>query len=336
MHKEKVGIAVIGVGRVGITHLDGVKRNDDKATIAAVIDIDESRAKKVANDFSTKYYTSIESALKDPEIDAVVICLSHDLHHPIAMQSMKANKHVLVEKPFALTVRDADEMINLSKEKDLVLMAGMSRRHFLAFHELKKRFAASIGEPFNMLYTMAFYFDENTAPAWWRSEAKTGGLSLPMLGSHSIDFTLWMFERKKPIRVYAEAKDVNPRLEGYDEITLLMKFDDGSIATNFLSLNTKPSRYEGLIIGLKGSAYFSHSGDHVGLIGTANTNVYINGEVIMEGEQNPHAFAVQIREFASAILETREPWVKLDVIRTQVRIMEAAKESIRIGKPIDL
>lgn len=336
MNKKNMGIAVIGVGRVGITHLDGIQKCSDKATIAAVIDIDEQRAKKVAKDFNTKYYTNLQSGLKDQDIDAVVICLSHDLHYPIAMECMKANKHVLIEKPFATSLRDADEMIKFSKEKGMVLMAGMSRRHFFAFHELKKRMKDEIGAPFNLLYTFACFFDENIAPLWWRSEEKTGGLSFSMLGSHSIDFTLWMFEDRKPIRVYAEGKDVNPFLQGFDEVSLLIKFDDESIATNFLSINTRPSRHEGLLIGPKGSAYFTHAGDHIGLIGTASTDLYINGNLIMSGEQEPHIFAVQMREFINAIIEKREPSVRLSQIRTQLRIIEAARESVRLRRPVDI
>lgn len=336
MVEGKVGVAVVGVGRIGITHLDAIKNCADQARIAAVIDIDKSRAEKVAGDFNTKYYTNLEAGLKDPEIDALVICLSHDQHFPVAMEVMKANKHVLVEKPFATRLKDADEMIEFSRGKGLVLMSAMSRRHFFAFHELKKRMKTDIGVPFNLLYTFACFFDENVAPPWWRSEEKTGGLSFSMLGSHSIDFTLWMFEGKKPVRVYAEGKDVNPVLEGYDEVTILIKFDDESIATNFLSINTKPSRHEGLVIGPKGSAYFSHAGDHIGLIGTASTDLFINGALVMSGEQEPHIFAVQMKEFVSAILEKREPWVKLEEIRMQLKVIESARAAVRLRKPVDL
>lgn len=195
---------------------------------------------------------------------------------------------------------------------------------------------SDIGDPFQLLYVFACFFDEHTAPPWWRSEERTGGLTFAMLGSHSIDFTLWMFEGKRPVRVYAEARDVNAALEGYDEVSLLLRFDDGAIATNVLSINTRPSRHEGLIIGPRGSAHFSHAGDHVGLIGTASTELDINGQRIMSGEQDPHIFAIQIREFAGAILERREPWVPLAQVRTQLRVIEAARESVRIGRPVDI
>ena len=336
MSEKKVAIAVVGVGRVGITHLDGIRTCANSATIAAVVDIDESKAKKTAEEFNTKYYTNLDACLNDPDIDAVVVCLAHNLHYPVVMESLKAGKHVLVEKPLATSIGHADEMIKLSREKELVLMVGMSRRHFFAFHEIKKRMAEEIGEPFNLLYTFACFFDENIAPQWWRSEEKTGGLSFSMLGSHSIDFTLWMFENKTPVRVFAEAKEINPMLEGYDEVTLLLKFDDGSIATNFLSINTRPSRHEGLIIGPKGSASFHQYGDHVGLIGTASTDLHINGELVMSGDQEPHIFAVQMQEFADAILENRESWVKLEQIRDQLRIIEAARKSVNIQKPVNL
>jgi predicted dehydrogenase len=301
-----------------------------------VVDLDEARGRKVAADFETKYYRTVAECLKDPEVEAAVVCLSHDQHYPVAMEVMRAGRHVLVEKPLATSVRDADDMIAYSREQHLVLMAAMSRRHFFAFHEIKRRMKTDIGEPLNLLYTFACFFDENVAPPWWRSEEKTGGLSFSMLGSHSVDFTLWMCEGKKPVRVYAEGHDVNPHLQGYDEVSILLKFDDGSTATNFLSINTRPSRHEGLIVGSKGSAYFSHAGDHVGLIGTASADLYINGKLVMQGEQEPHIFAVQMKEFLGAIKEKREPWVSLDQVRLQLRVIEAARESVRRAAPVDL
>lgn len=336
MSEKKVGVGVIGVGRIGITHLDAIKSCSDIASISAVIDIDEARGKKVANDFGTKYYNSIESGLKDPSIDAVVVCLSHDLHCPIAIQCMEAGKNVLVEKPLATTPLDAEKMIAYSNQKGVILMPAMSRRHFFAFHEIKKRMQEEIGEPFNLLYTFACFFDEKIAPLWWRSEEKTGGLSFSMLGSHAIDFTIWMFENKKPIRVYAEGKDVNPVLQGYDEVSIILKFDDGSIATNFLSINNRIPRHEGLIIGPKGNAYFSHYGDHIGLIGTASADLYINGKLVMSGDQEPHIFAVQMREFISSILEKRRPWIDINQVLTQMKVIECARKSVKLMKPIEI
>ena len=100
----KTGIAVIGLGRIGESHLDGIRQNSDKAFIAAVVDVDESRARSTAERHNTKYYLSVEDALKDPAIQAAVICLPHYLHQPVALQIMESGRHVLVEKPWTVNL----------------------------------------------------------------------------------------------------------------------------------------------------------------------------------------------------------------------------------------
>jgi len=298
--------------------------------------MDETRARKVAENYNTKYLTSVDAILKDPETDAVVICLSHDQHYPVAMAAMKAGKHVLVEKPMAITYPQASEMVDFSRRKGVVLMTGVDLRHVIALQELKKRMVAEIGPPFNFLYTMAEYFDENIAPPWWQSAEKTGGLVLPMMGSHSIDQIVWFFEDKKPVRVYAEAQSAIPPFDGYGEVTVLIKFDDGAMATNYLSCHTEPPKIEGMLVGPKGSACFTHKGLYSTLVGIPATDLYINGKLIMGGEQDPHNFAVQMNEFAGAILENRESWVKLEQILTGMKIIEAARKSIMTSQPVNI
>jgi predicted dehydrogenase len=336
MSQKKVGVAVIGCGRVGATHMDSVKKCSDKALLAAVIDLDESRAKKAAHNFGTKYYTSVEAALADPKIDAMVVCLSHDQHHPVAMEAMRVGKHVLVEKPLAITYAQAKEMADYSQEKGVVLMTGVDLRHIFALQDLKKRMTTEIGTPFNFLYVMAENFDESLAPPWWQDSAKTGGLVLPMVGSHSIDQIIWFFEEKKPVRVYAEAQTALPPFEGYGEATLLIRFDDGAMATNYISIQTNPPRIEGLIVGPKGNLNFVHGGLYDTFVGIPATDAYVNGEQVWSGGQELHNFAVQMDEFVSAIQEGREPWVKLKQTLIVMRIIEAARESIVTHQPVNL
>src|SRR5512137_1779391 len=108
--------------------MDAVVKNSNKAFLAAVVDVDEARAKKAAQDFSTQHYTSLDKALEDSKVDAVVVCLPNNEHYPIATKAMKMGKHVLVEKPFAMNPFEAIKMIDYSRKNGLVLMAGMSFR----------------------------------------------------------------------------------------------------------------------------------------------------------------------------------------------------------------
>ena len=325
---KKVRIAVIGLGRISRTHIDAIKYWPEYCELAAVVDVQEDLAKSFSAEFNVPYYTSVDKALSNPDIDAVVICLPHDLHEPICSQACQAGKHVLIEKVMATTVRAGENMVAEAKKNNVKLMVAQSRRFFLAF-ELLRKSLREIGKVKNMLYTFACFFDIKTAPKWWQSKESTGGLVYPMLGSHSIDFTLWTLDDRKPVSVFAQGASNNSDFEGDDDVTIVIGFDDGTHATNFLSINNKPSKHESLIIGEKGSIYFNQTGDHIGFVGTASTDLYVNGQLVMTGEPLPHNFAVQMKEFATSILEDRQPMASGEEILLQLKIIEAAQQSAR-------
>ncbi len=334
--EDKLGIAIVGLGRVGDTHIDAIRLNPDTTRLVAVVDIDESLAKSTAEKSKVKYYTSVEAALGDPDIQAMVVCLPHDLHKRIGIQIMEANRHVLMEKPIATSLADARQLVEKAKEKGVTLMVGQSHRFFFAIQETKLKIKETIGEPFNLIYSSLRPFHRRTPPLWWQDVEKTGGLAFTMLGSHTIDFSLWFYEGRRPVRVYSEARSLNPKLTGMDEIVIVITFDDGSTATNHLSLNTSPSKKDCLIAGPQGSVFFSHSDSASGLVGVFTCDFYLNGELVQSGEQQPHNFALQMKEFSTAILEKREPSVRNSDILNQLAVIEAARKSAEIHQPVDI
>jgi len=340
VQKNKIGVAVIGLGRVSDSHLNAIQLNSGLADIAAVVDIDESRAKASAQKYQTKYYLRTEDALNDPEIRAVVICLPHHLHKPIASQALRTGRHVLVEKPWVINYAEGKELADIASKKGLVLMAGQSFRFQGAMFEAKKLVAqGKIGNPFNLFYIYANHHSELRIPPWWKEIDKTGGLLFTLAGPHTIDYTLWIFEGKKPVRIYSEARSMNPELEGMDEIVITIRFDDGSMATNHLSSNTKPRKHEVFIVGLDGSVgVIQHGGHDPGaLVGVFSGELLLNGEKVpIPQEQGFHQFAVQMREFLSAIREDREPIVKLSSMLTQIAIIDAAQKAAKSHQPVTL
>ena len=326
--EERIGMAVIGCGRIGRTHIESIKELGDIAFLAAVVDTDKDLARQTGDKYGIKFYTSIEEALREPRIGAVVICLPHDLHTPVSMRALESGKHVLVEKPFALSVKDAERMMQAASAKNLIITAGQSFRYFSGLQEAKGRMKSEIGEPFNLLYVLAVCFDTRKAPPWWKSEEKTGGLVLPMLGSHTVDATLWLFEGKVPERVYAEAGSFNPNFEGLDEATILIRFNDGAMATNYLSINTRPSKQECLVVGPKGRIHFRHGDTSIGLVGTGSIELSIGEEVVPDDPEKSNNIKQEEQNFIESILRKSEPLVKPAEILFQMKIMEAARESI--------
>lgn len=337
--KGKLGLAVIGLGRIGKTHLDAIRLNSDVAQLVAVVDLNESLVKSIAEKFNTRFYLSVEEALNDPDIQAAVICLPNHLHTPVSLQIMETGRHVLVEKPWAINMEGGKKMLDKAGEKGVILMAGQSFRFLWALQEAKQRVTKDeIGDPFNIIYIFDTPFDQSGAPAWWRDLNKTGGLLFPGAGSHTVDYTLWIYEGKKPVRVYSEARSLNPDFDGMDEIVITIRFDDDSMATSHLSINTKVTKHECFIAGPKGTLDVIIKGGYTPgkLQSVFSADLFFDGKLVRSDNPEFHQFAVQMREFLEAISQKREPIVKHSEILTQLAILEAAQKSAATHQPVFL
>lgn len=339
---DKIGVAVVGTGRVGKSHLDAIRLNPDTTRLVAVVDADESEAESMAKIYNTKFYTSVEAALNNCDIQAMVVSLPNYLHKPVGLQIMETGRHVLIEKPMAMNLAEGKELVEKAQKKGVVLMVGQSIRFLPGLREAKLRMKEEIGDPFNLIYIMAssaaniLGLGGPTEPSWRQDVTKTGGGSFLLSAPHPVDFTLWMYEGRKPIRVYSEARSINPNRGGMDEIVITISFDDGTMATNYISSNTNPRKWEGLITGPKGSVSFILGDSPVGLVGVFSCDLYINGSIVRSGDQEPHNLALQMREFSEAILQKREPMVKNSEILTQLAILDAAQKSAETHQPVPI
>ena len=105
-----VNVGVIGVGAMGYNHAR-VYYKLEEANLVAVSDVSERTLNKVAKKYDAKGFTDYEDLLKDPEIEVVSVCVPTTFHHDVVMEAIKHGKHVLVEKPIAFTLKEAEDMI---------------------------------------------------------------------------------------------------------------------------------------------------------------------------------------------------------------------------------
>lgn len=323
---KKLRIAVIGCGRIGPTHMNAIKQLEDIARLVAVVDTDKDRAQMMSAEYGARCYYSVDEALGDSDIDAVVITLPNYLHGPVALKAAKSGKHILVEKPMVTSLDDADKIVKLADENGIILMVGQSRHYMQPLQEVK-RLTKEIGKPITLSYTSLIHPSKMDSPQWWMFEEKTGkgGAVIWNMGSHTIDYTLWILEGSAPSSVYAKCHSNNPNFEGYDEAIIVLGFEDGAIATNHLSLNTLPPRHDCLIVGSKGSLYWKF-GTRAPLRGHCgvwpNVELYRNGEIIAQAETvNP--FTLEIKEFIDSIKERREPLTSGRKVRKTIEILDA-------------
>lgn len=134
---DKINVAVIGVGSMGKNHAR-VYSNIDGTKLVAISDINEE-AKNIAEKFNAKYYKDYEEMIKNEEIDSVSICVPTKTHKQVALNMIKNKLNILIEKPIAVTIEEAKEIITAAKKNNVKLMVGHIERFNPVVIELKKR-----------------------------------------------------------------------------------------------------------------------------------------------------------------------------------------------------
>ncbi|MBD5393353.1 MAG: Gfo/Idh/MocA family oxidoreductase [Lachnospiraceae bacterium] len=123
-----IKVGIIGCGKIAqVRHLPEYADNP-YCEIAAVFDVNGERAKEMAEKYNARVYDSYEELLNDSAIDAVSICTSNIVHASITIAALNAKKHVLCEKPMAVTLEDCEKMVAVSKKNNRFLMIGQNQR----------------------------------------------------------------------------------------------------------------------------------------------------------------------------------------------------------------
>jgi len=136
---KKVNIGMIGLGRVAGAHAKGYLAIPDKAKIVATVDLNKSVAERRGADWGAqKWFTDYHSLLRIENVDAVDICVPHYLHAEIAVAVAETGKRILLEKPIATTLEDADRIISASRKACVKFMIAENVR-FVPAHHLAKR-----------------------------------------------------------------------------------------------------------------------------------------------------------------------------------------------------
>src|SRR5450756_917048 len=138
--QREIGIAVIGVGWIGQVHCQAYRQILDvypelpvRPRLAMIVDAAEPVARRVAERFGAdRFATDYQTAMEDPDVQAVDICVGNRLHESVAVAAADAKKHVFCEKPLANTAEESQRMVDAVREADVVNMVGFNYRHLPA------------------------------------------------------------------------------------------------------------------------------------------------------------------------------------------------------------
>jgi len=233
----KLRFAIIGCGRISFKHVEALFSNSQIAELISVCDIVENKAlerkkqyEEVISTAEIKVYTDYIEMLDNEDIDVVSIATESGYHAKHAIDCLNRNKHVLIEKPMALSVKDADDIISLAKEKKKKVCVSHQNRFNPPIQKLRRaieegRFGRIINGTARILWTRD---DNYYKQAPWRGTKALDGGTLMNQCIHNIDLLQWMIGSEVE-RIHAERDTFLRNIEMEDFGAILIRFKNGSI-----------------------------------------------------------------------------------------------------------
>lgn len=351
---KKLKIGIIGVGSISHCHIGGYLNNPN-VELYAFCDINEEQLKAMGEKYGVeRLFTKADDMLALPEIDAVSVCTWNAAHAPCTIAALNAGKHVLCEKPMAMSVEEGLAMKEAAEKSGKLLMIGFVRRYGNDCTILKDFIDNDqFGE---LYYTKATYLRRKGNPGGWFGDMRySGGGPLIDLGVHVIDLVRYLLGNPKPVSVYAatfqklfdrpDVKDTaaytpshvidDLKCDVEDMATALIRFDNGAVLNveASFSLNVKSDSGSIELFGTKAGAkidpeleIFTNINDYM-----ANVNLCAPTALSMDG-----LFNNEIDHFVDCILGDKTCVSPAEDGVEMMRILKAAYESARTGHEVVL
>ncbi|MBN1444715.1 MAG: ThuA domain-containing protein [Candidatus Omnitrophica bacterium] len=275
------------------------------------------------------YFTSLADMLKMKELDLVVDILPHNLHAKTALQCINAGKHVVVEKPFCLTVKEADEMIEAARHAGVMLSVFHNRRwdaDYLTIRDIIDR--GLIGQVFHIECASENYSHPGFA---WRSDKKISGGVMYDWGAHFIDWVLNLAD-SKVISITGELKKLawhSATNEDYGQVYI--KFENGITADYVSSSISAMPRPQWRILGTKGA--LATANNEIRLVSFSSG---IRHEGTVKIADRGVSWASYYRNIADHLLMGEELLVKPEQARRVIAVLEECEKDASSGKKLNI
>lgn len=333
--KRPLNFAVIGCGRIAPRHaqaLQGLASTHDAHLIAAC-DVVESRVNHFTATYGGDPYTDYRAVFDRLDVDIVSICVPSGLHARIGIEAAAAGKHVLVEKPIALTVEDADALIGACEAAGVTLCVVLQNRFNPPMRDLRALVdSGALGKLMLGSATVRWFRPQEYYEDEWHGTLAMDGGALMNQSIHHIDALQWLMGDVES--VFAYTGTLAHRMEAEDVGVALIRFKSGAMATIEGSTITYPENLEGSV------ALFGERGS-VKVGGTAlNRKVFwkVAGQLEHERElltreavDPPSVYGYshreQIAEMIEAVWEGRQPSTHGREARRSLRLVTALYQS---------
>lgn len=271
------------------------------------------------------------------DLDALHICLPTSIHAEAACLALRAGKHVLIEKPIATSMAEAEQMMAEARKTSRCLYTGMTHRFYPEIREAKKRVEdGEIGDLVMIRDSIFEYAGLLGGPSWYRSKQFAGGGTVLSSGVHLVDRVMWFFGRL-PVSVSGVMSSAMLRGEVEDSAQMGLVFDSPCSAQLTFGWLAEPHPLicDLELTGTRGSIVV-HTWEGYECRTAAGVRHY----PIYKSEPHAHKVIIGLRdeiaEFYAAVRDGREPWPTVQETSHAVRVVEAFYEAARTGCTVSL
>lgn len=328
---KNLGICLVGCGFIGSVHAERWRQLSGTKLVACV-DIEEDRAKRFGDAYGfERSGDEIEKLLELGEVDIVDVCTPTYTHKDIVFRCLEYGKHVLIEKPIALRLSDAWEMVRKARAEGLKLMVAHVLRFWSEYVAAKDLMAqGAIGRP-----AVARAYRQSTFPSWawnnWHDHVNKGGGVFVDMSIHDVDFLRWSLGEVD--EVYAQGGTfLRSGASAHDYTQASLRFKNGAIAYvegNWLMPEGYPFTTFLEVAGSGGILQVDNTS-------TATISLYSRGKAERFTYSEKDAYYLEIKAFVDSVAEDEPPPVSGEEGLRSLEVVLAALKSARCKAPVRL
>jgi len=336
-----VGFGIVGVGTWGENHAY-VYAEHPEAELVAVCDLNEDAAKAIAKQYgASKVYTDFEQLMADPDVQAVSIATPDFAHAAPVAAAAKAGKHILVEKPLATTVEEAEAIRDIVQKTGITVMVDFHNRWNPAMYEVRQAIAGGeVGRPVSAYIRLSDTLFVPTKMLSWAAKSSV----LWFLGSHCLDLLRWFFQDEVS-RVYCVSQSTvlaGMGIDTPDVFHTVLQFAGGATAVmdnGWILPESEPSLVDFKLdlVGTEGAMHADVTHNRAVQKYTRTEAAYPNIIAQVEVHGKKLGFTLEsIRYFVDCIAGDTEPLVGVDDGLANTKVLVACERSAETGEPIDV
>ena len=328
--KKKLGIALVGLGNYATNQLAPALQQTSNCYLSGIVTGTPAKAERWKRQYNIPEqniynYENFDRIADNKAIDVVYVVLPNSMHHEFVLRSAKAGKHVICEKPMAVSVKECEEMIAACKNAGIRLFIGY-RLHSDPFHKAAMKFRTEINGSIKMVES-AFGFKIGDPTQWRLKKSLAGGGAIMDLGIYAIQAARYSIG-EEPVSVTAqEYKTDHVKFSEVDEtVTWQMEFPGGAASSSITSYATGFNRL-----------YISAERDWLEL-NPAYSYSYLKGST-NKGElnlPNINQQAAQMDDFSKCILDGTESNADGYEGLKDLKVIEAIYKSIKTGAKVNV